>query len=119
MAIIFIDQLAVAANIGVYEHEKQQAQPLLIDLQCNWEISQAAETDDVAFTMDYDKLVEQINNVINKQHYNLIETLAEVIADTLQETFALRWLQLKISKPQAIANAIAAGVVVERGKKRK
>ena len=45
----------------------------------------------------------------------LIETLAERLADTLRKDFGIAWLRLELHKPGAVAGAQDVSVSIERG----
>jgi len=48
---VFIEELTVFAQIGVYDWEQQIKQKLVFDLEMAWDCKQAAETDDVAYCL--------------------------------------------------------------------
>jgi 7,8-dihydroneopterin aldolase/epimerase/oxygenase len=113
--IIFIEQLALNTIIGVYPHEKTAAQPILLNLAFRYDTQQAAHKDNLSHTMDYDIIVNFIQQFLAQQHFNLIETLANRLADSLQTEFSLPSLKLTLRKTQAIPAAQAAGICVQRG----
>ena len=45
----------------------------------------------------------------------LVETLAECCADLILTEFGAKGVRLKLAKPDALANAAAVGVQIERG----
>ena len=49
---VFIRGLTVETIIGVFEWEKQVQQPLIFDLEMDWDITQAAATDDLAYALN-------------------------------------------------------------------
>ena len=50
---IFIEELVVFAQIGVYDWEQQIKQKLVFDLEMAWDCQKAAETDDVQYCLNY------------------------------------------------------------------
>lgn len=114
---VFIQGLSIQTTIGFFAWEKEIKQTLVIDLEMGWNIAHAAENDELARTLDYADISEQIAVFANNNPVDLIETLAERLAAFLQETYGIPWLRLKIGKPNAVHNAITVGVEIERGNK--
>ena len=49
---VFIEELSVFAQIGVYDWEQQIKQKLVFDLEMAWDCQKAAETDDVQYCLN-------------------------------------------------------------------
>ncbi len=118
MDIVFINQLTVETTIGAYDWEKTIKQTLKIDLEMAWDNKAPALNDDLTKALDYATVSERITTWLSEQKIELIETVAERIAAMLLEEFKIQWLKLTIHKPDAVANAQAVGVCIERGEKR-
>ena len=114
MDIIFIRELKVETVIGVYKWERKIKQPILIDLEMAVDIRKAAQSDDLNDTVDYKVVAARITDLIHSSECHLLEYLAEHIAEALQKEFSISWLKLRISKPDALAQAAAVGVMIER-----
>ncbi|WP_221800858.1 dihydroneopterin aldolase [Oceanobacter mangrovi] len=112
---VFINGLKVDAVIGVFEWEKQVHQPLLFDLEMAWDIRQAAATDDLAFALNYAAVTEFVENFVQQQQFELLESLIERLASALQQEFAIRWLAIRVEKPAVVPQARAVGLRIERG----
>ncbi|WNC67928.1 dihydroneopterin aldolase [Thalassotalea nanhaiensis] len=117
MDIVFIEGLQVQTTIGYYEWEKKIKQLLVFDLQMGTDISKAADGDELAKTLDYAEISTLIDEFANANVVDLIETLAERLASHLMTEYGIKWLRLKISKPTAVKEASAVGVIIERGSK--
>ncbi len=113
---VYIQGLSIQTTIGFYEWEKQIKQTLVIDAQFGWDIAQAAKNDELAKTLDYATISEDISDFANKNPVDLIETLAERLASHLMDNYGIPWLKLKVSKPNAVHNAQTVGVEIERGR---
>lgn len=113
---IFIESLTVYAQIGVYDWEQQIKQKLIFDLEMAWDSRKAAETDDVAYCLNYAEVSEFIINYVQSKPFLLIERVANEVAEHLQSRFSISWLRLKLSKPKAVAQAKNVGIIIERGK---
>lgn len=112
---IFIEELTVFAQIGVYDWEQQIKQKLVFDLEMAWDCQKAAETDDVQFCLNYAEVSDFIIDYVQSKPFLLIERVAYEVADQLQQRFQLQGLRLKLSKPKAVAQARNVGIIVQRG----
>lgn len=112
---IFIEELIVFAQIGVYDWEQQIKQKLVFDLEMAWDCQKAAETDDVAHCLNYAEVSQRIIDYVESKPFLLIERVAYEVADLLQTHYGLQGLRLKLSKPKAVAQARNVGVMIERG----
>lgn len=90
---------------GVFEHEKRDGQEFTIDVTLYTDIRPAAETDDLALTLNYGELAEVVIREIQSGPYDLIETLAERTAAAIfshyDDAARLVALDLTVHKPQA------------------
>ena len=112
---IFIEGLKVNTIIGVHAWEKCQAQPLLFDIELFTTIVSAAQTDQLADTVDYAKVSHDIIKLAQQESFELIETLAERVCEhVLQHYSGVQAIQLKLAKPHAVAEAKQVGVKIWR-----
>ena len=113
---VFIRGLNIQTTIGFFAWEKEIKQTLVIDLAMGWNTQLAAENDELAKTLDYADISEKIALFANENPVDLLETLAERLANYLITSFQIPWLKLSIGKPGAVHNADTVGVEIERGK---
>ncbi|OTQ04537.1 dihydroneopterin aldolase [Gilliamella apicola] len=111
---VLIEGLTVLTTIGVYEWEKTIKQKLILDLEMSWDNQPAGESDDVTLCLDYFLVSQSITNFIQSTQFELIECVAERVAQLVIQKFSVQWLKVKVSKPGAIANASNVAVVIER-----
>ena len=114
MDIIFIRELRIETIIGVHPWERDLPRSLLLDLELGANIRSAAATDQLAETLDYQAVAQRISEFAAACDFQLVETLAERIAELLLREFAIPWLRLTLYKPGAPSGAKAAGVIIER-----
>ena len=112
---VFIEELTVFAQIGVYDWEQQIKQKLVFDLEMAWDCKQAAETDDVAHCLNYAEVSQVIIDYVENKPFLLIERVAYEVADVLESRYQLQGLKMKLSKPKAVAQARNVGVLIVRG----
>ena len=115
MDIIFIRELHIETLIGIHPWERQARRGLLLDLELGTDIRPAAASDRLADTLDYQAMAQRIVALAATSDFQLLETLAERIAELLLREFAAPWLRLTLRKPGVPSDAREAGVVIERG----
>lgn len=86
---------------GVYDHERRDGQPFVVDLVLHLDLSHAAATDDLALTENYADLAELVVGHITGEPLNLIETLAGRIADDVLGRTRARRVDVTVHKPRA------------------
>lgn len=114
MDTVFISDLQIATVIGVHEWEREVRQTLSLDLEMAADVSTPAQSDNVGDALDYQAVAERVTALVESSDCQLLETLAEGVAELVLTGFAVSWLRLRISKPGALPNASAVGVVIER-----
>ncbi len=117
MDTIFVRDLSLDAVIGVFGWERQVRQRISIDLEMGTDITSAASTDSLADTLDYKAISNRIRTLVAETQPQLVETLIELIAQTIMQEFNVPWLRITISKPGAVRGSAAVGVTIERGVK--
>lgn len=115
---IFIQSLEVECIIGIFDWERKTPQKILIDLEFPANIRRAAQTDSIDNTIDYKRIAKRILDYVSKSSFQLIETLAETLAELLLSEFGLRSITLSISKPGAIRGSKNVGIEITRQKRR-
>ena len=112
--VVYIKALEVESLIGVYDFERHAKQPLLLDLEIDFNCAPAGKTDDLTLALDYDQLSQRVRAWCSEQRFELIETLAEGLCTLLHQEFAISRLVLTINKPMAIKGCAAVGIKIER-----
>jgi dihydroneopterin aldolase len=82
---IQIRGLRVVGTHGVLDEEKQRAQPFEIDLDIETDLARAGRSDDLADTIDYGAIVARVAGIAAGDHADLLEHLAQRIADAVLE----------------------------------
>ncbi|HTW18069.1 MAG TPA: dihydroneopterin aldolase [Nocardioides sp.] len=101
-----IDELAVLGiecfgHHGVFEFEKREGQTFVIDLALGVDTRSAAASDDLQDTVDYGSLVAAVKNAVEHDPVDLIETLAQRIADVCLLDGRVEWARVTVHKPDA------------------
>jgi dihydroneopterin aldolase len=111
---IFLRGLTAECIIGFIAWERQVKQTVVIDLELPVDCARAAQTDDVADTLDYKQLAKRAVAFIETTQFKLVETLAQRLAELLIAEFALEWVRLSLNKPGALSSSRDVGVTIER-----
>lgn len=86
---------------GVFDFERRDGQPFVVDAVLHADFSKAAETDDLQYTAHYGQVAELITGHITGQPLNLIEALAVRIADDVLAKFPVSAVDITVHKPKA------------------
>ena len=111
---LFVRDLVLACNIGVYDHEKKAPQRVRFNVDLRVRRSSGAIGDDLANVLSYDDVIHGIRDLIADRHFNLVETLAEDVATLCLENQRVARVQVKIEKLDVHPEAGAVGVEIER-----
>jgi dihydroneopterin aldolase len=93
--------LSVRGRHGVLAHEREGGQVFVVDLVLGLDTAPAAAADDVTLTVHYGVLAEQVAAVVAGEPVDLIETLAQRIADTCLGHERVQEVEVTVHKPQA------------------
>lgn len=115
MDTVFIRDLTLDIIIGCYEHEKVQTQQVILNIDMAWDIAQAAASDALSDTLDYNAVCKRIEVLARDSRFELVESLAEKIAATVMREFSVTGIRIDLAKPEAIANTSVVGVRIHRG----
>ena len=115
MDIIFLHDLRVDAVIGIWPWERRIRQTIVIDLDMAADIRRAARSDAIEDTLNYKQVAKRVQQFVADSEFQLVETLAERIADIILDEFGVPWVGVRVCKPGAIRGARDVGVRIERG----
>ncbi|MBS0418727.1 MAG: dihydroneopterin aldolase [Proteobacteria bacterium] len=114
--IIFLRGLEVECIIGFIDWERRVKQTVVIDLELPVDCQNASIRDEVEDTLDYKKVAKRVIAFVESSEFKLVETMANRLALTLLEEFAIEWVRLSINKPGAIRGSRDVGVAIERSR---
>ena len=98
---ITLTGLRVFGRHGVYDHERRDGQHFIVDTTLYVSTAAAAASDDVVDTVHYGEVAETIAQIVGGEPVNLLETLAQRIADALLASDGVRMVAVTIHKPGA------------------
>ena len=111
---VFVRDLELDANIGVYHREKGQMQPVRINLDLTVEETEGEVADKLENVVDYGAVVDGIKAILAGGHLNLVETLAEQVAAHCLADRRVKVARVRIEKLKVVPEAQSVGVEIER-----
>ena len=96
---ILINNLIIKASIGVYEHEKINKQKIIVNVELLLSNDSEPKQDNLESTQDYSEFRKCLIDIIQSQHFQLLEILVEKIHSTLMINSYVVGAKVKISKP--------------------
>ena len=117
MDIIYLHDLKIECVIGIWEWERRIKQTVILDLDMAADIRRAASTDHIDDTLNYKAVAKRVIEFVGHSQFQLVETMAEKVAEILLTEFKLKWARVRVNKRGAVRGAGDVGVVIERGEK--
>jgi 7,8-dihydroneopterin aldolase/epimerase/oxygenase len=113
MDTLFIRDLEVSAIIGGDSWERLVKQTLVFDVEMTADVSKAASTDNLEDALDNIEVANSIQKFVGDSEFQLVETVAERVAELILTEFDITWLRLKLTKPRPLSGELAVGVTIE------
>lgn len=112
-----LDRLAVRGieaygHHGVFDFERREGQKFSVDLVLGLDSRAAAQSDNLRDTVDYGTLVMSVKDAIETDPVDLVETLAQRIADICLKDGRVRWTEVTVHKPDAPIQAAFSDVAL-------
>ena len=110
-----LHNLRIDCIVGIHPHERENPQPVFLDLEIDYDFAPAAKSDAIQDAVDYDEVVKMVTELIQSGRFQLIEAMAEAVAAMLLEKVpVIECVRLEIRKPAAVPSADNSFVRVER-----
>jgi 7,8-dihydroneopterin aldolase/epimerase/oxygenase len=104
--------IEVFGHHGVLDFERRDGQLFTVDLALGVDTRAAAASDDLADTVDYGTLVERVHAAVATDPVDLIETVAQRVADVCLADGRVEWAEVTLHKPDAPIAATFADVTL-------
>ena len=111
---VFVRDLVLPARIGVYRHEQSGPQRVRINVELTVRDDEQQLNDEIGNVVSYEDVVNGIKEILTRGHINLVETLAEQVADFCLDDHRVTGVRVGIEKLHAIDEAESVGVEIER-----
>lgn len=96
---------------GVNPEERQLGQRFIVDLELGLELGPAGTSDDLSQTINYSQVYRLVREIVEGPAVNLIETVAERIAQRILEQTPAREVSVQVTKPWAPIKGMVVGEV--------
>ena len=113
---IVLHDMRFRGHHGVEEQERSQAQEFAVDVELVRDLGPAGRADDLARTVDYGAVFATCRDVVEGSSFQLIEALAEALADVILAKFPVHDVVVRVRKlrPPIQGTLGWAGVEVRR-----
>ena len=119
--VLSIHGLRLECVVGLYPHERDEPQPLTIDVDLGLDTELAAENERIGLTVDYDAMAAQIAFLLRAARFELLETAAHVLARHLlsppapgERRSQVDAVRLRLTKPAALGGRGVPALAIER-----
>ncbi len=111
---ITLTGLRIPCVIGIFDWERKRKQDVVLDLRFPTDARRAAARDRIEDAVDYKKIAKASIAFVSESRFQLVETLAERLADHLLSRFKVPEVFLRVSKPGAVRGSQNVGVEITR-----
>jgi D-erythro-7,8-dihydroneopterin triphosphate epimerase len=111
---IEIEDLLIRAIVGVNPDERENRQDVLITVRLEADLRPAARTDSIDDAINYKSIKKSIIAFVEQSSFQLVETLAEEIAQICLKDSRVQRVRVHLRKPGALRFARTVGVCIER-----
>jgi dihydroneopterin aldolase len=111
---VLVKDLILDCHVGILPHERLQAQPVRFTVECDVETDSNTTPTDISEVVCYDRLVQGIQQMVKTDHIDLVETLAEKIADFCLQEPRIQKVFVRVEKLTIYNNVGSVGVELTR-----
>lgn len=113
---VFVRGLELVGSIGIYEHERRYEQRVVVSLDLLVRDTYDGHSEQIGDVYDYDKAIAAVKSTIAARHYNLIETVAERIAEACLSDPMILVARVRIEKPDVLPACRGIGIEIVRAR---
>ncbi len=111
---VFVRGLELIGSVGVYEHEHRYEQRVVVSLELQVRDGYDGLSDQLSAVYDYDLAIRAVKDALDSGHFNLIETLAERIAEACLADRRVSEVRVRVEKPDVLPSCLGVGIEIER-----
>ena len=113
---VIIKNLVLNIFIGIHNFEKKRKQRVRFNIEVITDPNVKPDNKDLSSILNYEEVINKIKLLVKKQHYELIEDLAENIFEIIFQNKLVKKTNVKIEKLDIIKNSESVGVEFSKGK---
>lgn len=110
--------IVLFAHLGVHEAERQVGQKIKIDVELGTDLDEAARSDHLQQTIDYEKVYRLVEETVAQSQCRLLEALARTLIDRLLAGFPADEVTVRVQKPNVPFQGTMSAVEVELTRRR-
>ena len=114
---VLIKNFIIHEIIGVHEREKIKKQKIKFNIVIDVDQNVLPNEKDIKSIVDYEKITNNLKNLVKNKKYNFLESLAEDSFKKIFEDKRINSVKIKIEKPEAIKGTDSVGVEVFKSRK--
>ncbi len=111
---ITIHDIELRCIVGVYPEERHEKQDVVVTVTLHADLTRAGKSDDVNDTVDYKSVKKTIVDMVESSSYQLIEALAQAVADACLAFDGVERVDVRVEKPGALRFARTVAVEISR-----
>ena len=119
--VLRIEGLKVDCIVGVHPREREEPQPLLVDVEMRFPMAEAARRERLGLSVDYAEVEAQLVFLLRSARFTLVESAAEAIARLLlappvpgERRAAAEAVRVRLGKPRALAGRAVPSIELHR-----
>ena len=113
---VFIKNLILNVFIGIHNFEKKKKQRVRFNIEVITNPYIKPNNKDLSTILNYEDLINKIKLLVKKQHYELIEDLAENMFEIIFQNRLVKKINIKIEKLDIIKNSESVGIEFSKSK---
>ena len=111
---LFVRKLVIDCAIGIHAHERGRTQRVALDVTLDIAEPDAAHGDRIAEVVSYDDVIAGIRAIVAEGHINLVESLAERVADMCLADSRVASVNVRVEKLDVLSDNAVVGIEIER-----
>ncbi len=101
-------------KLGYYEFEKDSKQKVKFNVDVEYSSKKPSSDKDIKSIVNYGKIVKLITKLVNKKHYNFLETLAEDVFNELFKDARIDKIDIQIEKLEILKECSSVGIKISK-----
>ena len=108
MGKILLEGIRLNIRVGTTEQERNTPQPCQLDLSLETDFEHAGCTGDLAGTVDYSTVFQNIEKLCSENSFVLLEQIGHKICDEIHAKFAVERMKVKIRKLHPFSDKLSS-----------
>ena len=111
---IHIRDLVVTCRVGTRAEERRRRRRVILNITLFCDLRAAGATDNLRDTVDYGRVCRQVQTLVRRSRFLLIERLAQAVADVCLTFAGVSAVTVALDKPGAVSGARSVAVEITR-----